>query len=268
MMLTDALRREYRQLFDSCQVKPARAAVVEKQAVTIAGNQPRYAAAGGPLGVPWFAVAAIHAMEASLSFAAHLHNGDPLAARTVHVPPGRPKTGQPPFSWEESTRDAIVYDGLDRWTDWSLPGTLYKLEAFNGWGYRLKHPEVLSPYLWSFSNHYARGKFVADGTWSDTAVSQQCGAAVLLRRLAERGDIAFDRAGDPVVSEQPARPPDTLGPLVVYSETKRSPAAEELQRALNRLPGIFLKVDGIPGARTSAAFKTVTGAYLRGDPRT
>ena len=41
-----------------------------------------------------------------------------------------------------------------------------------------------SPYLWSFSNHYARGKYVADGHFSATAVSQQCGAALLLKRLA------------------------------------------------------------------------------------
>jgi cell wall-associated NlpC family hydrolase len=69
---------------------------------------------------------------------------------------------------------------------------LYKLEEYNGFGYRNLRPAIASPYLWSFSNHYARGKFVADGRFSPTAVSQQCGAAVLLKRLAQTG--AFEPA--------------------------------------------------------------------------
>jgi len=39
------------------------------------------------------------------SFKLHLHNGDPLTARTVNVPKGRPKTGQPPFAWGISAKD-------------------------------------------------------------------------------------------------------------------------------------------------------------------
>src|SRR5206468_849198 len=109
----------------------------------------------------------------------------------VQVPAGRPKTGNPPFGWEESAGDALSMKGLSPQTDWSLAGTLYQLERYNGWGYRLFHPYVLSPYLWSFSNHYKSGKYVADGTWSDTAVSKQCGAVALLRRMAEHGQIEF-----------------------------------------------------------------------------
>ena len=104
---------------------------------------------------------------------------------TVRVPKGRPKQGQPPFTWEESASDALVFDGLHKWKDWSLPGTLFVLERFNGFGYRNKG--IHSPYLWSFSNHYAKGKFVADGVFSATAVSNQCGAAVLLFRMVARG---------------------------------------------------------------------------------
>jgi lysozyme family protein len=43
--------------------------------------------------------------------------------------------------------------------------------------------------------------------------------------------------------------------------------AEDLQRWLNTFPGIFVKVDGVPGNRTSDAYKKVTGSYLPGDPR-
>lgn len=62
---------------------------------------------------------------------------------------------------------------------------LYLLEAYNGFGYRSQF--VPTPYLWSFSNLYSAGKFVADGKFDATAVSKQCGAAVMMRVLQERG---------------------------------------------------------------------------------
>ncbi len=187
-----------------------------------------------------------------------MHNGDPLTARTKNVPAGRPVNCNPPFTWEESATDALMYQKIDKWKDWSLPGLLYKLEEYNGWGYRISHPHVLSPYLWSYSNHYTKGKYVADGTWSETAVSKQCGVAVLLRRLAEKGEAEF---GVGVLA--PAATPGE--PLVKYSN-KKIEYGIELQAFLNKLPGIFVKEDGAPGEKTSSAVKEVFGFYLKGDP--
>jgi len=68
-------------------------------------------------------------------------------------------------------------------------------------------------------------------------------------------------------------PQEDSDPLVVpYSNRKsRDPEivarAEALQRWLNGFDGIFVKVDGVPGDRTSEAYKKVTGNYLPGDPR-
>ena len=183
--LTRSLRREYTLLYKSCLIRPARKAVVDRIARGLTANRARYEKVGSALGVPWYVIAVIHSMEAGGDFTRHLHNGDLLTARTVHVPAGRPATGKPPFTWEQSATDALR--GLAKSKDWSIPGMLYELEAYNGWGYRNRKPPVLSPYLWSFSNHYARGKYVADGRLSPTAVSQQCGAAVLLKRLQEAG---------------------------------------------------------------------------------
>jgi hypothetical protein len=128
------------------------------------------------------------------------------------------------------------------------------LERYNGWGYRLYHPHVLSPYLWSGSNHYTSGRYVADGTWSETAVSQQIGAAVILRRMAECESI----------STKPDA--DSLPPLR-YTGGEPLPHADDLQRLLNRLPGICVRVDGRPGPKTSEAFRAATGYYLFGDPK-
>ena len=254
--LTQALRDEYGRLFATCDIRAGVAAQVEKLVDRISSARPRYEeVAGEDEHPPWFVVGVLHAMECGLSFAEHLHNGDPLTARTTHVPKGRPPEGEPPFTWEESADDALELEGWRRWTDYSVAGALYEIEAYNGFGYRLHHPQVLSPYLWSGSVHYTSGKYVSDGTWSDTAVSRQIGAAVLLRRLAERGLAAFADAGVDDI------------PRVRYAPRVVSNAARELQRWLNGHPGIFVKVDGKAGKRTSDAFRVVTGHYLEGDPR-
>jgi lysozyme family protein len=253
---SDGLREEYQRLFDTCNVREDRNAEIEGIVSTIEANRQRYDSVEKNVGVPWYCIAVIHSMEASLRFDRHLHNGDPLTVRTVNVPSGRPKIGSPPFTWEESATDALAYDRLDKWEDWSLPGILYKLEGYNGWGYRLYHPHVLSPYLWSYSDHYRSGKYIADGRWSDTAVSKQAGAAVILRRMAEKG--MFELLKPDLQYKEP---------LIKYSPSEKSIHAENLQRFLNQCPGIYVKVDGYPGEKTSEAFQKVSGFYLRGDPR-
>src|SRR5947208_3434926 len=97
--LTNTLRSEYQALFDSCQIRPAKAQEVETAVTSLIANKARYAAVADPLGIPWTLVAVLHNMECSQNFNEHLHNGDPLTARTVHVPAGRPKSGSPPFTW-------------------------------------------------------------------------------------------------------------------------------------------------------------------------
>jgi lysozyme family protein len=261
---TTALRSEYENLFNSCIIRPDRISIVNNTISQIQANKDRYLKVSKLTGIPWSFIAVIHNMEASLNFKSHLHNGDPLTARTVQVPAGYPKKGTPPFTWEDSAADALAIKRLGAQSDWSLAGTLFALEGYNGWGYRLYHPHVKSPYLWGGSNHYNTGKYVADGTWSDSAVSKQLGSAVLLRRMAETGLTEF--------KDQPAPKPNTA-PLVVNYSMKKSAdlsfvaKVETLQRWLNTFPGIFVKLDGTPGNLTSEAFKKVTGSYLPGDPR-
>ncbi|MDZ4798499.1 MAG: hypothetical protein SGI92_10085 [Bryobacteraceae bacterium] len=256
--LTPALRVEYARLFDACDIRPAKLAEVDDLATKINNNRARYEHVSAGLGItPWYFVGATHCMEASLNFKKHLHNGDPLTARTVQVPAGRPLSGNPPFDWETSADDALRLKKLQDVTDWSIPALLFRLEGYNGFGYRRLHPEVLSPYLWSYSNHYTAGKYVSDGTFDPSAVSKQCGCAVILRRMAEKGMISLG-APEGVDEDEP---------MVLFSSTVESEAARKLQRALNELPGIFLLVDGVPGEKTSDAFKKATGHFLKGDPR-
>jgi lysozyme family protein len=257
--LTEDLKKEYERLFSTCVIRQEHEQQVENIINKLQTYKARYENVGNALGIPWFFIAVIHNMESSLNFTKHLHNGDPLTARTINEPAGRPISGNPPFSWEESANDALLYEGFGSQTDWSLAAILYRLERYNGWGYRRYHPHVLSPYLWGFSEHYECGKYIGDKKWSETAVSDQCGAAVLLRRMSEHGQIDFGIL--------PIRPF-----AVAYSMTKSDDptiveSSMELQRWLNTFPGIYVKVDGIPGIRTSTAYKSVTGSYLPEDPR-
>jgi lysozyme family protein len=127
--------------------------------------------------MPWALIGVIHAMECGFNFATHLHNGDPLTNRTKHVPAGQPQTGTPPFSWESSAIDALTHEGFNTVTDWSIPHMLYLLEKYNGFGYRKMGKP--SPYLWSFSNLYEKGKYVADGRFDPQTVPYRSSAALL-----------------------------------------------------------------------------------------
>ena len=181
-------RSGYASLFSSIQIRPERLATVDWYIDTIQRNKSRYQQIEADTGVPWFWVGITHGLEASFNFSKHLHNGDPLSGRTFQVPAGRPKTGKPPFTWEFSATDAIVYKGYDAWKNWDLPSLLaYSFEKYNGFGYRSSQININSPYLWSFSNHYTKGKYTADGYYDPKAGSEQAGAMVILKRGLDRG---------------------------------------------------------------------------------
>lgn len=95
--LTDALRREYDRLFNTCTIRPERTADIEATVAKLA------------------------------------------AAR------GRPRTGNPPFTWEVSAADALSLRGLGRDTERSLAGTLFQIEGYNGWGVPTATPAAAEP---------------------------------------------------------------------------------------------------------------------------
>ncbi len=182
-----ALEGEYARLYASCRIRPERAGEVGHAVARLLAGKAAYRAVAAELGlVPWQLVGIIHGLEASFDFSRHLHNGDPLSARTRHVPQGRPVIGEPPFTWRQSAVDALMLKELHRVPTWPVPRLLYELERYNGFGYRRRG--LPSPYLWSFTTHYTKGKYVRDGVFDAEAVSRQCGAAALLLALAERGE--------------------------------------------------------------------------------
>lgn len=182
-LITSPSTGPYSKLFNSMKIRSSWEARVVFAADLVGGYKSRYETVMRMSNVPWHIIGLIHLMESNCNFKTHLHNGDSLSARTVHVPRGRPKKGEPPFSWEESAVDALEYDGIKSID--TLEKQLAALEKFNGMGYRKKG--INTPYLWSGSNHYTKGKFVSDGVYSSEAVSQQVGAAPVLKVLIQRG---------------------------------------------------------------------------------
>jgi lysozyme family protein len=180
-------KAQYERLYADCRVTPAKAGEVAWHRKMLLKNKARYDEVAARTGAPWWFIGIVHGLEASFNFAGHLHNGDPLSARTVQVPSGRPPVWNPPSDWVSSAVDAITYEKYAGLADWSLAITLYRLEGYNGYAYHKLG--INSPYLWSFSNHYAKGKFVRDGVYDPNAVSKQCGAAVMIKALVQAGDI-------------------------------------------------------------------------------
>jgi lysozyme family protein len=184
------LKGEYAALFASAALRPERGDLARWHITALRQFRRRYESVTRATEVPWYFIGLIHGLEASYNFRAHLHNGDaPLSQRTRQVPAGRPRAWTAPYDWEASAVDALKLMGFAGASDWSLERTLYRLEAYNGFGYRKLG--VPTPYLWSFSNHYEAGKYVADGSFNPRAKSQQCGAATTLKLLTEAGEVMW-----------------------------------------------------------------------------
>lgn len=157
----------------------------------------RYQAVQAKTGVPWHVIAVIHERECSQDWTGSLAQGDPWNRVSVHVPAGRG-----PFkSWEEAAVDALVncapYAARNK--DWSIGGTLTKLEEYNGLGqasgpsgwagkpYTPERKQRFAPqpsaYIWAGTDQYHAGKYVADHVYDSTAVDTQLGCAGLLMAM-------------------------------------------------------------------------------------
>lgn len=163
----------------------------------------RYQAVEVKTGVPWAVIAVIHERESSQNWGRSLAQGDSWDRVSVHVPAGRG-----PFkSWEEAAVDSLVncapYAARNK--DWSIGGSLTKLEEYNGLGYASRGKP--SPYLWAGTNQYTSGKYVRDGVYDPNVVDRQPGCVnLLLEMMALDPSITFTGAKitpPPIPAEKP-----------------------------------------------------------------
>jgi lysozyme family protein len=250
----EELRESYARLWATAKFNPNWEEKAEKAARGIIADKSDYQRVEDYTGVPWYAIGLIHQMESGRNFKCHLHNGDPLTGRTTNVPAGRPRTGRPPFTWTESAVDALCQQGLDQVMSWPMERIAFELERYNGFRSRVEHG-INTPYLWSGTNHYKRGKFIRDNVWSDTAISKQVGALAILRKLVQI-DQSVAAALDKPCPEMPAIPAPGIDAAGVTSGERRVLDLEELQLRLSTIP-LYPpeQVDGIYGPLSQAAIR-------------
>lgn len=149
----------------------------------IISNQDRYKKVAAVFNMPWEVVAVIHNLEGSLRFDKCLHNGQKVIGngkKTTWVPKGR----GPFATWEDAAIDALGMKKSIMPAKWTVGATLNFLEHYNGLGYRKYHKSVPTPYLWSGTSYYKKGKYVSDGKFDKHAVSSQVGAVPVLQKLS------------------------------------------------------------------------------------
>ena len=232
------LRSDYANLWQRMEVQPDKVQAVNAIANRLLGSKSVYQKVSQTTGVPWFVIAALHNRESDADFDTYLGNGEPLNHVTRLVPKGRG-----PFpTWEAGAIDALDLDRLNQVTDWSPERASYEIEKFNGFGYRAKG--VNSPYLWSFSNNYQSGKYIADGVFNPSAVDRQCGAMPIIRQIM---------ALDPAANFQVPAIPASLAVPTALAIGSRGDRVTQLQSALKQRGYPVGDVDGIYGSTTQGA---------------
>lgn len=155
--------------------------------------------------VPWWFIAVVSEREygGPPHWDRQLGQGDPLAHASIHDPAGRgPFLDHPGDTtpgndaWTRAALDALIECApfAAKWSDWSVGGTLTLFEEYNGLGYAARG--VPSAYVWSGTDQYVSGKFVADHVYRASAIDVQEGCApILSRMMAIDPDIVFPLVG-------------------------------------------------------------------------
>lgn len=245
----DGLRLEYADLWQRMRIRPERLTEVNAIANRLIALKPRYQQVASKVLVPWHIIAVLHQREASADFAGVLHNGERIIG-TGKLTSLVPKDRGPFSSWEESAVDALTMPphSLHLVRNWTVERACFETERYNGFGYRNHHPQVRSPYLWSFSTNYECGKYVADGHFDPDANDKQCGTMPILKMLMELdSSIRLDGALD-------GRVPQIAAVAGLQMGAKGDPV-RQLQTALASQGFRVGDIDGEFGPNTAAAVR-------------
>ena len=147
-------------------------------------NRARYEAVSAQTGVPAELIAALHFRESSGNFNTYLHQGDPLGKPPVHWPTNIPTF----YKWEDAAVHALNQKSklkkdlgmTEKTTDLASMATY--AESYNGLGYNNRG--VVSPYVYSGTDEYKKGKYVADGKFDANFVDKQVGVIALIKSVS------------------------------------------------------------------------------------
>lgn len=234
------LKNEYERNWASLEIRPGRLPDANAIARKAINGKATYQRIERLTAVPWYFAALCHYRESDFDFETYLGNGEPLHRATTIVPKGR----GPFATFVDGAVDAFRIENFVGSHDWSIARILYRLEAFNGFGYHAKGCN--SPYLYGGSTLYGppearAGKFVRDHVFDSNHVDTQLGTAVILRAMMSL-DSSITLDGSPQFASR-AEPEDDAASTVAL-----------MQQALNKLgANPQLAEDGICGQKTRAA---------------
>lgn len=150
-----------------------------------AENQDIYEQISIETGVPPALIAALHYRESACNFGTYLHNGQPL---------GEPTTMVPENIYFDNFHDAAVaalnnaqeQKGISLAPDSDIVLMMTFAELYNGTGYTDYH-DMASPYVFSGTEVYEKGKYVSDGSFNSEAVDKQPGVYILVMSVVDEG---------------------------------------------------------------------------------
>lgn len=142
--------------------------------------------------VPWWFVAIVSEREygGPPHWDKQLGQGDPLIHVSIHDPRGRgpflahsEDTTPGHDAWTRGCLDALIDCApfAAKWKNWTAGGTLTLFEEYNGLGYAAMG--VPSAYVWSGTDQYHSGKYIADHVYRASAIDVQEGCAPILAMM-------------------------------------------------------------------------------------
>jgi lysozyme family protein/peptidoglycan hydrolase-like protein with peptidoglycan-binding domain len=240
MISFESLKSEYEQNWANLEIRPARLSDANAVARKAINGKATYQQIERLTGVPWHFAALCHYRESNFDFDTYLGNGETLHRATTLVPKGR----GPFATFVDGAVDAFRIENFVGAHDWGIARILFRLEAFNGFGYHAKGCN--SPYLYGGSTLYGppearAGKFVRDHVFDSGHVDSQLGTAVILHAMMSL-DSSITLDGSPQFASR-AEPEDDAASTIVL-----------MQQALNKLgANPPLAEDGISGPKTRTA---------------
>ena len=168
----EALEPDYAKMLDSMEVRDNWKGQITQAANRLIAHSDRYLTVQVATGVDWELIAAIHYREANGNFALDIREGGHIRAAT----------------WEADSINALKEQGVTQLFKNNPKDHLKEefavwiAERWNGFGYRWNGYGP-SPYLWSGTNHYTRGKYSSDGHYDPNLVDAQMGFVPLYMDL-------------------------------------------------------------------------------------
>src|SRR5215831_4461698 len=179
----DVLAPEYATLLAAMLVDPGRKHKLTARAATVRelGERHRdeWAEVTAKTGVPRLWGLASFERESSSDYSRSPAQGDRWDRVSVNVPRGL----GPYADWGDACIAAYAIDKLNvvGAPNWIWTRSCYEGELYNGFGPRTHGRRT--GYLWSWTNIYTGGKYVADGRWDPDTQDQQCGMVPMMVAL-------------------------------------------------------------------------------------